>query len=53
MTYKQAVDAIVDDIMDNILEEGNLNLAREALMLWVYEWADETIQSELNERGIG
>lgn len=52
MTNRQAVYAILDDIMDNILEEGNLSLAREAMLRWLCEWTDETIQSELNERGI-
>ena len=46
------IDAIADDIMENIFKDDNLGLIRDALNDHLSRWSDEGIQGEYRERGI-
>jgi len=52
MTHNEMVHTLVDNIMDNITEDINLGLAREALMESMGDWYGETLVKELKQRGL-
>ena len=43
-------DAIIDDIMENIYQDGNLGLIRDALADHIAQWSYENIEQEYKAR---
>lgn len=45
-------DAVIDDIMENIYEDGNLGIIRDALADHFAHWRYEEIENEYKERAL-
>ena len=45
-------NAIIDDIMENIYEDGNLGLIRDGLADHIAQWSYENIEEEYKARAI-
>jgi hypothetical protein len=52
MQRTEMIDKLVDNVMDNITEDGNLSIARYAIELWLDQWSNEALQTELTDREI-
>jgi hypothetical protein len=52
MVKSEMIYKLVDNVMDNINEDSNLGIARYAIKLWLNQWSNEALQTEMNDREI-